>query len=104
MDKNILKDLKIPKNIVLNKNVENQFYGVFEVKPLEKGFGVTLGNSLRRVMYSVLRGWAIISIRVEYDDLKGNKNFVASEFDNIPFFIGRYYRFYIKFKKIKNKS
>jgi len=103
MDKNILKDLKIPKNIVLNKNVENQFYGVFEVKPLEKGFGVTLGNSLRRVMYSVLRGWAIISIRVEYDDLKGNKNFVASEFDNIPFLLEDTIDFILNLKKLRIK-
>ncbi|MCX8059331.1 MAG: DNA-directed RNA polymerase subunit alpha [Spirochaetes bacterium] len=103
MDKNILKDLKIPKNIIFNKNIENQFYGVFEVKPLEKGFGVTLGNSLRRVMYSVLRGWAIISIKIEYDDKEGNRKYVASEFDNIPFLLEDTIDFILNIKKLRIK-
>lgn len=103
MDKNILKDLKIPKNIILNKNVENNFYGIFEVKPLEKGFGVTLGNSLRRVMYSVLRGWAIISIKIEYDDKDGNRGYVASEFDNIPYLLEDTIDLILNIKKLRIK-
>ena len=45
--------------------VENNFYGKFELEPLEKGFGTTIGNALRRVMLSNLPGSAIISIKIE---------------------------------------
>jgi DNA-directed RNA polymerase subunit alpha len=46
-----------PDKIVLQKATE--FEGVFEFKPLEPGFGVTVGNSLRRVLLSSLEGYAI---------------------------------------------
>lgn len=45
--------------------VENNFYGKFELEPLEKGFGTTIGNALRRVMLSNLPGSAITSIKIE---------------------------------------
>lgn len=40
-------------------------YGRFVVKPLEKGYGVTLGNSLRRVLLSSLTGSAVVAVRFE---------------------------------------
>ena len=45
--------------------VENNFYGKFELEPLERGFGTTLGNALRRVMLSSLPGSAISSVKIE---------------------------------------
>lgn len=45
--------------------VENNFFGKFELEPLERGFGTTLGNALRRVMLSSLPGSAISSIKIE---------------------------------------
>ena len=45
--------------------VENNFYGKFELEPLERGFGITLGNALRRVMLSSLPGSAISSVKIE---------------------------------------
>lgn len=45
--------------------IENNFYGKFELEPLERGFGTTLGNALRRVMLSSLPGSAISSIKIE---------------------------------------
>ena len=45
--------------------VESNFYGKFELEPLERGFGTTLGNALRRVMLSSLPGSAITSVRIE---------------------------------------
>lgn len=45
--------------------VENNFYGKFEIEPLEKGFGTTIGNALRRVMLSNLPGSAVTSIKIE---------------------------------------
>ena len=45
--------------------VESNFYGKFELEPLERGFGITLGNALRRVMLSSLPGAAISSVKIE---------------------------------------
>ena len=45
-------------------SVESNFYGKFELEPLERGFGTTLGNALRRVMLSSLPGSAISSIKI----------------------------------------
>lgn len=45
--------------------IENNFYGKFELEPLERGFGTTLGNALRRVMLSSLPGSAITSVKIE---------------------------------------
>ncbi len=52
-----------PEKIVLQKATE--FDGTFEFRPLEPGFGVTIGNALRRVLLSSLEGYAISSIRIE---------------------------------------
>ena len=51
-----------PDKIVLNKATE--FEGLFEFKPLEPGFGQTVGNSLRRVLLSSLEGFAISAVRI----------------------------------------
>ena len=45
--------------------IENNNYGRFELEPLERGFGTTLGNALRRVMLSSLPGSAITSVKIE---------------------------------------
>lgn len=45
--------------------IESDNYGKFEIEPLERGFGTTLGNALRRVMLSSLPGDAITSVKIE---------------------------------------
>lgn len=49
----------------ITDSIESNFYGKFELEPLERGFGTTLGNALRRVMLSSLPGSAISSIKIE---------------------------------------
>lgn len=49
----------------ITDSVESNFYGRFELEPLERGFGTTIGNALRRVMLSSLPGSAISSIKIE---------------------------------------
>lgn len=66
-----LPDFQIPK-IAAEKVDENR--GTFTIEPLDKGFGYTFGNSLRRVLLSSLGGAAITSVRIEG---------VAHEFSNI---------------------
>ena len=52
-------------NYKITDYVESNFYGRFEIEPLERGFGTTLGNALRRVMLSSLPGSAISSVKIE---------------------------------------
>src|SRR5580698_5717545 len=63
-----------PDKIVLQKATD--FEGTFEFRPLEPGFGVTIGNALRRVLLSSLEGYAISSIKIkgvdhEFSVIKG---------------------------------
>lgn len=57
--------MQMPEKIELDDASSSQTFGRFIVQPLEKGFGVTIGNSLRRVLLSSLPGTAITAIRVE---------------------------------------
>ena len=45
--------------------IEKNNYGKFELEPLERGFGTTIGNALRRVMLSSMPGTAITSVRID---------------------------------------
>lgn len=49
----------------ISEYAENNFYGKFELEPLERGFGTTIGNALRRVMLSSLPGSAITSVLID---------------------------------------
>ncbi len=51
-----------PEKILLQKATE--FEGTFEFKPLEPGYGVTIGNALRRVLLSSLEGYAITGVKI----------------------------------------
>ncbi|WP_439881344.1 DNA-directed RNA polymerase subunit alpha [Pontibacter sp. MBLB2868] len=53
---------QMPEKVVMEK--ADDFHGLFEFKPLEKGYGVTIGNALRRILLSSLEGYAITSIRI----------------------------------------
>ena len=52
-----------PDKIVLQKATD--FEAQFEFRPLEPGYGVTIGNALRRVLLSSLEGYAIVGVRIE---------------------------------------
>ncbi len=44
---------------------ENDFYGKYSISPLNKGYGYTVGNTLRRILLSSLRGAAVTSIKID---------------------------------------
>ena len=67
-----LPEFQIPK---ISKEDVADNKGTFTIEPLDKGFGYTFGNSLRRVLLSSLGGAAITSVRIEG---------VAHEFSTIP--------------------
>jgi len=63
-----------PDKVIMQKSTD--FDGIFEFRPLEPGFGVTIGNALRRILLSSLEGYAITSIRFsgvshEFSTIKG---------------------------------
>ena len=59
------RDLIKPRGLHVDQDSLTDTYGKFVAEPLERGFGITLGNALRRVLLSSLQGAAITSIRVE---------------------------------------
>lgn len=58
------KNLTMPKQVVPDAGNDDR-YGKFTIEPLERGFGLTLGNALRRVLLSSLQGAAITAVRIE---------------------------------------
>jgi DNA-directed RNA polymerase subunit alpha len=56
-------DFQKPDKVIMNESNEHE--GQFEFRPLEPGYGITVGNSLRRILLSSLEGFSIASIRIE---------------------------------------
>jgi DNA-directed RNA polymerase subunit alpha len=59
------RELIYPNRLEVNSATHTKFYGKFSCEPLERGYGITLGNALRRVLLSSLQGAAIISVKIE---------------------------------------
>ncbi|MCC6217064.1 MAG: DNA-directed RNA polymerase subunit alpha [Polyangiaceae bacterium] len=59
------RDLIRPKAIQIDPDSSSDTYGKFTCEPLERGFGITVGNSLRRVLLASLQGAAITSVRID---------------------------------------
>ena len=64
-----------PKRVDVDEATHTRSYGEFTIQPLERGYGVTLGNALRRVLLSSIQGSAIVSIKIDG---------VLHEFSTIP--------------------
>lgn len=60
-----LKGFQIPKKLDIDTETLTDTYGKFSAEPFERGFGTTIGNSLRRVLLSSLEGAAVTSIKIE---------------------------------------
>ena len=66
-------DFQKPDKVIMNHS--DEFSGEFEFRPLEPGYGITIGNSLRRILLSSLEGFAITSVKIEN---------IEHEFSTIP--------------------
>jgi len=71
----MFKGFQKPKRLVANTETLNERYGSFSAQPFERGFGTTIGNSLRRVLLSSIEGAAITAVRIDG---------IAHEFSPIP--------------------
>jgi DNA-directed RNA polymerase subunit alpha len=60
-----LKNLQMPKKIEMDEKSGNETFARFVIEPLERGFGVTVGNALRRVLLSSLRGAAVSAVKID---------------------------------------
>jgi DNA-directed RNA polymerase subunit alpha len=69
------RNLIQPKKVDINETTHTRLYGEFSCQPLERGFGITLGNALRRILLSSIRGAAIVSVKFDG---------VLHEFSTIP--------------------
>lgn len=69
------KALTMPKEIVVDEQSKTPTYARFFIEPLERGFGSTIGNALRRTLISSIQGAAVVAVRIEG---------VVHEFSTIP--------------------
>lgn len=70
------RGLELPARVLLDESVSTEDYGRFVVEPFERGFGTTVGNSLRRILLSSLEGAAVTHARIagadhEFSSLRG---------------------------------
>lgn len=78
MRKEMWKDVMFPYEMRYDSKVYSETYGKFSIYPFEKGVGITIANSLRRVLLSSIPGYAITSIKIEgvnheFEPVKGVK-------------------------------
>jgi DNA-directed RNA polymerase subunit alpha len=89
---------QMPDKVVMEK--ADDFHGLFEFKPLEKGYGVTIGNALRRILLSSLEGYAITSVKLpgvlhEFSSIEGIVEDVTEIILNLKM---------VRFKKVTDLS
>lgn len=70
-----LKNFQMPRGVIVDDDTVTDGYTRFVIEPLERGFGTTIGNSIRRVLLSSLPGAAVIGVRIDG---------VAHEFSTMP--------------------
>jgi DNA-directed RNA polymerase subunit alpha len=68
------KDFELPTSVQAESGSLSDTYGQFSIEPFERGFGSTLGNSLRRILLSSIQGCAVTSVKIDG---------IACEFENI---------------------
>ncbi|HOF33216.1 MAG TPA: DNA-directed RNA polymerase subunit alpha [Spirochaetota bacterium] len=94
MMKSLLKGFKRPNKIEFQHDEVNANYGKFIAEPFEKGYGITVGNSLRRVLLSSIEGTAITAVKIEG---------VSHEFATIPGVFEDVTRIILNLKKVRFK-
>ncbi|NIZ40230.1 DNA-directed RNA polymerase subunit alpha [Entomospira entomophila] len=82
--KNLLQGIKRPKGIDFEHIEDQQSYGRFIAYPFERGYGQTIGNSLRRVLLSSIQGYAVVAVRITDIKDDGHSHVISSEFEMIP--------------------
>jgi len=82
--KNLLKGFKRPKGLHFEQSDLQPNYGKFIAYPFERGYGHTIGNTLRRILLSSIQGYAVSGIRITSFKEDGTPHLLSSEFESIP--------------------
>ena len=90
-----MKNFEMPKKLILDEASYTPTYGKFVAEPFERGYGVTVGNGLRRVLISSIEGTAVTSIRIAG---------VSHEFSSIPGVVEDVPQIILNIKKLVLKS
>ncbi|MCQ2397752.1 MAG: DNA-directed RNA polymerase subunit alpha [Sphaerochaetaceae bacterium] len=81
--KSLMKGFKIPKTTSMEHSRIEENHDRFVAYPFERGFGTTIGNTLRRILLSSIQGYAITAVWFHYYDDNG-EHVITSEFEAIP--------------------
>lgn len=102
------RDLIRPKALIEeDRDTHTDFYGKFVCEPLERGFGITIGNSLRRVLLSSLQGAAITTVRIDgalhefttIDDVKEDVTDIILNLKEVVFQVSEAKRYTLRVEK-----
>ena len=102
------RDLIRPKNLTEeDRDAHTEFYGKFVCEPLERGFGITIGNSLRRVLLSSLQGAAATAVRIDgalhefttIDDVKEDMTDIVLNLKEVVFATAQPKRYSVRLEK-----
>ena len=58
------KEFELPNRVSIEKETYTDTYGKFIAEPFERGFGITIGNGLRRILLSSIEGSAVTSVKI----------------------------------------
>jgi DNA-directed RNA polymerase subunit alpha len=86
------KSMQMPKELILDEKSATESYARFVIEPLERGFGLTLGNAIRRVLLSSIQGAAVVAVRIEG---------ILHEFSTIPGILEDVTEIVLNVKKMK---
>jgi DNA-directed RNA polymerase subunit alpha len=89
------KDFQMPKSIVCDEATLTNTYGKFVAEPFERGYGITIGNTLRRVLLSSIEGAAVTSVKIDS---------VLHEFSSVPGVVEDVAQIILNLKKIVLKA
>lgn len=82
--KNLLKGFKKPKGITFEHSLVEPNSGRFIAYPFERGYGTTVGNTLRRILLSSIQGYAVTAVKFTSFNEDGVPHLVSSEFEPLP--------------------
>ena len=82
--KNLLKGFKRPKGITFEHSEIDANTGRFIAYPFERGYGTTIGNTLRRILLSSIQGYAVSAVKITAYDEESTPHIISSEYEMIP--------------------
>ncbi len=101
--KNLMKGFKRPKGITFEHSLVEPDSGRFIAYPFERGYGTTVGNTLRRILLSSIQGYAVTALKFTTFNEEGLPHLVSSEFEALPGVVEDLPEIIASIKKLKIK-